>query len=164
MYNQPYANVPSKSILLVGGFGSSEYLFMRLKNKYADVLSTKDNPDVVLQPVDSWTAVVRGAVIRGMETIVQTRKSRYHYGVKYWEYFDENIHSEEHKYWDTTREKWLAENQIKWYIAKVCCVGVVSKVMGLIFCRGRKCPRTRVYLSRFILPSKTTTAGCLWTN
>lgn len=107
-----------KSILLVGGFGSSEYLFMRLQNKYTDVLSTPDNPDVVLQPVDSWTAVVRGAVIRGMETIVQTRKSRYHYGVKYWEYYDENIHSEEHKYWDTTREKWLAENQIKWYIAK----------------------------------------------
>lgn len=92
---------------------------MRLQNKYTDVLSTPDNPDVVLQPVDSWTAVVRGAVIRGMETIVQTRKSRYHYGVKYWEYYDENIHSEEHKYWDTTREKWLAENQIKWYIAKV---------------------------------------------
>ena len=54
-----------------------------------------------------------------METIVQTRRSRHHYGVKYWEYFDEGRHDESHKYWDTTREKWLAENQIKWYIAKV---------------------------------------------
>ncbi|KAL7275475.1 hypothetical protein RUND412_001582 [Rhizina undulata] len=106
------------SILLVGGFGSSEYLFTRLKEKYTNILSTYDNPDVVLQPVDAWTAVVRGAVIRGMETIVQTRKSRHHYGVKYWEYWDENMHDPKNKYWDTTREKWLAENQIKWYIAK----------------------------------------------
>ena len=109
----------SQSILLVGGFGSSEYLFTRLKEKYTPILATPSNPDVVLQPVDAWTAVVRGAVIRGMETIVQTRRSRHHYGVKYWEYFDENRHDEAHKYWDTTREKWLAENQIKWYISKV---------------------------------------------
>ncbi|RPB20356.1 actin-like ATPase domain-containing protein [Terfezia boudieri ATCC MYA-4762] len=106
------------SILLVGGFGSSEYLFTRLKEKYTPILGTASNPDVVLQPVDAWTAVVRGAVIRGMETIVQTRRSRHHYGVKYWEYFDEGRHDEIHKFWDTTREKWLAENQIKWYIAK----------------------------------------------
>jgi len=108
-----------QSILLVGGFGSSEYLFTRLKEKYTPLLATAENPDVVLQPVDAWTAVVRGAVIRGMETIVQTRRSRHHYGVKYWEYFDETRHDEAHKYWDTTREKWLAENQIKWYISKV---------------------------------------------
>lgn len=108
-----------QSILLVGGFGSSEYLFTRLKEKYTSILGTASNPDVVLQPVDAWTAVVRGAVIRGMETIVQTRRSRHHYGVKYWEYFDEGRHDETHKYWDITREKWLAENQIKWYIAKV---------------------------------------------
>lgn len=117
------------SILLVGGFGSSEYLYNRLKEKYAPLLTALPGAsDVVLQPVDAWTAVVRGAVIRGMETMVQTRRSRHHYGVKYWEYFDENKHSEQHKYWDTTREKWLAENQIKWYIEKGAELGDLTPV------------------------------------
>lgn len=65
---------------------------------------------------------------------MQTRRSRHHYGVKYWEYFDEGRHDETHKFWDTTREKWLAENQIKWYIAKVNPRSreLLSKVLDIV--------------------------------
>ncbi|KAM5343504.1 hypothetical protein ACJ41O_012041 [Fusarium nematophilum] len=81
-----------KKILLVGGLGTSRYIY--------DVLD-KQFKDIVLRPLNGWSAVARGAVLRllrdklsllrvrtpSQEKVlksfpeVTSRKSRYHYGI-----------------------------------------------------------------------------------
>jgi len=48
-----------KAVLLVGGFGGSRYLFERIKE-------TITKTTVILQPGYGWSAVVRGALLRGL--------------------------------------------------------------------------------------------------
>ncbi|KAH7127552.1 hypothetical protein EDB81DRAFT_951146 [Dactylonectria macrodidyma] len=84
---------PPKKILLVGGLGSSEYVYDVLNEAF-------DNR--VLRPSDGWSAVARGAVLRllqeniSSQTVlshtqqialatlpnVTSRRSRYHYGIQ----------------------------------------------------------------------------------
>ena len=76
------SKVPIKSVLLVGGFGKSNYLKERLRM----ALGTEIR---VMQPANAWQAVVQGAVMKGLalaspETfkavIVLSRRARNHYG------------------------------------------------------------------------------------
>ncbi|KAF5002780.1 hypothetical protein FDECE_10525 [Fusarium decemcellulare] len=84
---------PPKKVLLVGGLGSSEYVY--------DVLNEKFD-ERVLRPSDGWSAVARGAVLRLLQENISSqrvqsptqqaaltvfpnvvsRKSRYHYGIQ----------------------------------------------------------------------------------
>ncbi|PIG88527.1 Hsp70 family chaperone [Aspergillus arachidicola] len=66
----------TEAIVLVGGFGSSEYLLRRLQ---------KENPTVtVLQPPNAWSAVVSGAVHRGLGgNQIERRVARRHYGIEF---------------------------------------------------------------------------------
>uniref|UniRef100_A0A0D2YBY2 Hsp70 protein n=1 Tax=Fusarium oxysporum (strain Fo5176) TaxID=660025 RepID=A0A0D2YBY2_FUSOF len=98
-------------IVLVGGFGQSDYLYRRLKNHFtsaapppyserpthANANSIQETGSIeVMQPVYAWTAVVRGAVLRGLEgNMVISRKSRMHYGTSYATVYDEDKHSGE---------------------------------------------------------------------
>ncbi|KAG5812763.1 hypothetical protein H9Q74_004114 [Fusarium xylarioides] len=68
---------PVKGIFFVGGFGSSQYLKVRLE---------EDNPDIqVIQPEDAWAAIVKGAALsRLSQTNVLSTKATHHYGVKAW--------------------------------------------------------------------------------
>ncbi len=52
-------NKEVKAVLLVGGFGGSQYLFQRLRE-------TVPRKTVVLQPGYGWSAVVQGALLRGL--------------------------------------------------------------------------------------------------
>ena len=69
------------SILLVGGFGDSEYLYKRVV-AWASPYNIQ-----VIQPSDASTAVVRGAVLKGLEPKVGpertniVRRARRAYGV-----------------------------------------------------------------------------------
>ena len=78
-------NVDVKAVLLVGGFGQSSYLKERLRNALAET-----NHEIeVLQPPDAWTAVVRGAVMKGLANHddklaavhIGPRAARKHYGL-----------------------------------------------------------------------------------
>ncbi|KAF5554730.1 Hsp70 family heat shock protein [Fusarium napiforme] len=71
------SNEPVKGIFLVGGFGSSQYLKIRLE---------ESNPGIqVIQPDDAWAAIVKGAALsRLSHTNVISTKSMRHYGVKSW--------------------------------------------------------------------------------
>ncbi|SPO03344.1 related to hsp70 protein [Cephalotrichum gorgonifer] len=51
---------PPKAVLLVGGFGESDYLRERLQIALGDV--------EVMRPTNSWQAVVQGAVMKGLAT------------------------------------------------------------------------------------------------
>ncbi|KAI7255473.1 actin-like ATPase domain-containing protein [Hortaea werneckii] len=99
------------ALMLVGGFGQSEYLLKSLRSRF--------NVEI-MQPVNAWTAVVRGAVLRGLEgqELVISRKARRHYGVKMKTPFNSSIHPDKVKYWDPLEESLWATNQMTWYIKK----------------------------------------------
>ncbi|KAG0136910.1 hypothetical protein HOY82DRAFT_549029 [Tuber indicum] len=105
---------PIAAILLVGGFGSSEYLYQRINRWAADKID-------VMQPRNAWTAVVRGAIIRGLQgdiAAVQSRLSRRHYGVVHDSRYDESKHDESERVWHPLRCEWVVKNRIQWYIRR----------------------------------------------
>ncbi len=122
-------------IVLVGGFGQSDYLYRRLKSYFASAApppyserpthaaanSTEENGSIeVMQPVYAWTAVVRGAVLRGLEgNMVISRKSRMHYGTSYATVYDEDKHSVSERYWSPLWERWMVSDRMQWHIAQV---------------------------------------------
>lgn len=122
-------------IVLVGGFGQSDYLYRRLKGHFASAAPppyserpthananahTESGNIEVMQPVYAWTAVVRGAVLRGLEgNMVISRKSRMHYGTSYATVYDEDKHTVSERYWSPLWERWMVSDRMQWHIAKV---------------------------------------------
>ncbi|KAK5690192.1 hypothetical protein LTR97_012380 [Elasticomyces elasticus] len=118
-------------IILVGGFGQSNYLYTRLKQHFNaapppytetpthEVAAAPQQSVEVLQPLHAWTAVVRGAVLRGMEgSMVEKRRSRWHYGTSYATVFDDKKHPVEDRYWSPLWERWMVSDRMQWHIAK----------------------------------------------
>lgn len=122
-------------IVLVGGFGQSNYLYNQLKSHFssaapppyserpthANLNATQERSIEVMQPMYAWTAVVRGAVLRGLEgNMVISRKSRMHYGTSYATVYDEEKHAVSERYWSPLWERWMVSDRMQWHIAKVC--------------------------------------------
>ncbi|KAF4585832.1 hypothetical protein GQ602_005137 [Ophiocordyceps camponoti-floridani] len=120
-------------IVLVGGFGQSDFLYRQLKQHFtsaapppyserpthAGAKAGNGSSIEVMQPVYAWTAVVRGAVLRGLEgSMVVSRKSRMHYGTSYATIFDEEKHSVNERYWSPLWERWMVSDRMQWHIAK----------------------------------------------
>ena len=109
----------ANSILLVGGFGESEYLFSRVR-EWATPYKIQ-----VLQPREASTAIVRGAVIRGTEPKTGpaktqvVRRARRSYGVPTNQVFIPGKHAEVDMYVEKESGERLARNQISWIIKKV---------------------------------------------
>ncbi|KAI9703752.1 MAG: hypothetical protein M1836_007522 [Candelina mexicana] len=106
------------SILLVGGFGESEYLFKK-------VIAWASQYDIqVIQPRDPSTAIVRGAVMKGLEPksgpqkTEIVRRARRNYGVPTAQMFTEGKHEERDAYMDKHTGKKMAGNQMSWFIRK----------------------------------------------
>ena len=86
-----------KAVLLVGGFGQSN----NQKELLRRTLINKFNTIKVLQPPDAWTAVVRGAVIKGLAICdnklatvhVGARAARKHYRVKFYTTYNKALHA-----------------------------------------------------------------------
>lgn len=114
-------------IVLVGGFGQSNYLYKRLKSHFntaapppyserpthAQATALLEAGSVeVMQPVYAWTAVVRGAVLRGLEgSMVISRRARYHYGTSYATVYDEDKHQVSERYWSPLWERWMVSGE-----------------------------------------------------
>ncbi|USP80915.1 uncharacterized protein yc1106_08189 [Curvularia clavata] len=119
-------------IILVGGFGQSNYLYSRMKSHFNSAppppyterpthFVPMDTPQSIeiYQPIHAWTAVVRGAVLRGLEgNMVISRRSRWHYGTSYATVFDENKHPISDRYWSPLWERWMVSDRMQWHIAK----------------------------------------------
>jgi len=123
-------------IILVGGFGQSDYLYRKLKAHFSSAAPPpyserpthaagagadpeSFNSIEVMQPVYAWTAVVRGAVLRGLEgNMVVSRKARMHYGTSYATVYDETKHSVSERYWSPLWERWMVSDRMQWHIAK----------------------------------------------
>ncbi|KAK3616102.1 hypothetical protein LTR22_027182 [Elasticomyces elasticus] len=114
-------------LVLVGGFGQSECLLKCLKGNFSRGASSIE----ILQPVNAWTAVVRGAVLRGLEgsEMVTNRKARRHYGVEYREPFQAGRHPNSCKQWDNIEERWVAANRMEWFIKKGQTVSSTEPVL-----------------------------------
>lgn len=129
------------AILLVGGLGQSAYLLKRLKNHFktnhppaysaqlpttstgngvsSSRLGAGDAEIKILQPVNAWTAIVRGAALRGLEgTIVTGRRCRSHYGLRVMPVFDPDIHTENQRSWDELMEIYRADDCMEWFVGK----------------------------------------------
>lgn len=85
-------DVQVSALLLVGGFGGSEYLRMQIENHFSG--DDEDIPTLtVIQPVNAWSAVTRGAMLRAIQgDIVQTRIIRHHYGISIQETWNPDVH------------------------------------------------------------------------
>ncbi|KAK3386617.1 hypothetical protein B0H63DRAFT_520702 [Podospora didyma] len=88
------SNVPIRAVLLVGGFGASNYLKERLRAAVPSKIQ-------IMQPPNAWLAVVQGAVMKGLAQSapdsltmvkVQNRKARKHYGTEWRTRYDEKLH------------------------------------------------------------------------
>lgn len=114
--------------MLVGGFGQSNYLYSCLKDHFSTAATMPPpyseqpgssaagtSPIEIMQPLYAWTAVVRGAVIRGLEgSMVVTRKARYHYGTSYATVWEENKHPIADRYWSPLWERWMVSDRMQW--------------------------------------------------
>ncbi|PWW76338.1 actin-like ATPase domain-containing protein [Tuber magnatum] len=105
-----------KALILVGGFGESEYLRSRLQAE----IRTSDGREIsILQPPNAWTAVVRGAVMRGLEgEMVRTRKVTKSYGNSCSVPFIMGLHSPVDAYIDPHDGGYMCRRRMRWYITK----------------------------------------------
>jgi hypothetical protein len=109
-----------RGIILVGGFGSCNYLYERLREEHdvadgVSVLQARGN--------GPWVAIARGALIKaatnGLSSIVRSKVSRLSYGARANSRFVDGKHSEEDKYWCEYDEGWYARRQMHWCVKKV---------------------------------------------
>ncbi|KAB8272950.1 hypothetical protein BDV30DRAFT_116736 [Aspergillus minisclerotigenes] len=125
-----------KGIILVGGLGSSPYLYEHLKARYDGARIT------ILQSGGMMprTAICRGAIYKGFLTessidsanrdgpsvgldikspiSVGSTISRLSMGVSYMTAFDDDVHLEEDKTWDTDELVYKADKQMAWFIRR----------------------------------------------
>ncbi|KPM41605.1 hypothetical protein AK830_g4982 [Neonectria ditissima] len=111
---------PPKYIILVGGFGRSRYLFNQLEARYpSTVLQSRGNKP--------WTAICRGAVIRGLteqslspdlQIKVGARIARMSYGVEYYCTWIEGVHQSRDKVWKEKSCEYVAQNQMEWFLSQ----------------------------------------------
>ncbi|CAD0107731.1 unnamed protein product [Aureobasidium uvarum] len=121
----------AKGVALVGGFGESHFLYKSLKQRFADedppptYTRTTDVPQpesegprfIVMQPENSWTAVVRGAVLSNLEDkLVLSRKARRHYGIVCNSFWNALKHSRSVRYVDNLTQEIMARDQMSWHV------------------------------------------------
>ncbi|KAK6353138.1 hypothetical protein TWF696_005128 [Orbilia brochopaga] len=105
-----------KHILLVGGFGESDYLYKWLSSHVWESYGQIK----VIRPAAAWSAVARGAVLWGLQgdLVVDKRRCRRHYGTELLKHFDPAIHSEVDAMISTFSGLKMAKNQISWIIRR----------------------------------------------
>ena len=80
-------------MLVVGGFGASEYLFQQIKLHVPPQFQSK-----VVRPMDSVAAIVKGAVTAGItERVITSRVARRHYLMATLQPFKEGHHPEQYR-------------------------------------------------------------------
>lgn len=113
--------MPIKAVLLVGGFGASNYLKERLRGAV-------DQKVQIMQPPNAWLAVVQGAVMKGLAqnspdkltmVRVQNRKARKHYGTEWRVRYDEKLHANlrNKKHWCGLDGCWKVYT-MEWFIKR----------------------------------------------
>ncbi|KAL8675502.1 MAG: hypothetical protein Q9168_000014 [Polycauliona sp. 1 TL-2023] len=82
-----------QNVLVVGGFGASEYLFQQIRLHVPPQFQSK-----VVRPMDSVAAIVKGAVTAGItERVITSRVARRHYLMATLQPFREGHHPEQYR-------------------------------------------------------------------
>ncbi|CAD6442291.1 4da1ac85-6fa7-4ad0-9ca3-7b273f1d7897 [Sclerotinia trifoliorum] len=117
--SDPHEGKP-KAILLVGGFGSSEYLRSELAQQFPTIQ--------VMQPNESWSAIVQGAVLSQLpqKVTVVSRQATRHYGVSAGFIYDAAKDEGHPKYMDAYG-KWRTR-RMTWYIRRGDTLGHSHKI------------------------------------
>lgn len=119
---------PVTGVLLVGGFGSSPYLFKYLSKK----LKRSDGvPVKILQPPDAWIAIALGAVSYGLSMrqvregilpsgsgIVGSRVARFSYGISADEPFIPGLHPANKMYYSPLSGGFWCRGRMQWFVTK----------------------------------------------
>ncbi|KAL7973792.1 hypothetical protein HDV63DRAFT_413813 [Trichoderma sp. SZMC 28014] len=118
-------NKEPKFVVLVGGFGRQPFLFTEMQDALNRMGGLVRKIEVLQsQGAEPWTAVCRGAVIRGLELsdgtrdpTVMSRISRMSYGVKCavvpWNSKKHDIRDKE---WSDIDQAYRAVNQTSWFV------------------------------------------------
>jgi len=115
-------------VLLVGGFGTSQYLYKYLSAK----LRSKDGTQVkVLKPDDAWSAIAQGAVSHGLAArqereglvpagsrLVGSRIARFSYGTSASEPFIAGLHPAHKMYFDPLEGCLHCSGRTQWFVKK----------------------------------------------
>ncbi|RWA04839.1 hypothetical protein EKO27_g10263 [Xylaria grammica] len=122
-------------IILVGGLGTSQYLYDYLTAVYSEAGIS------VLQSSGRKprTAICHGAVMKGFleepnrhdgitPIMIASTVSRASYGITFRALFDPHQHLEEDKFWDNRMTKWRARHQMKWYLTRGQAVDKIKPV------------------------------------
>ncbi|KAH0612446.1 uncharacterized protein H6S33_010498 [Morchella sextelata] len=104
---------PVSAILLVGGFGSSRYLYQRLQNELKTGKGSYTSSPEILHPVHAWSAVARGAA-HGIH--ISSRKARRHYGTLVHAVFVHGKHPIENLEICEFTGRRLCTNVMNWFI------------------------------------------------
>lgn len=129
--------VPIRAVLLVGGFGASNYLKERIRNSV-------DRKIQIMQPPNAWLAVVQGAVMKGLAQSapekltlvkVQNRMARKHYGTEWRTRYDENLHRhlDSKKHWCGLDGCWKVYT-MEWFIKKVGYEASSNQTLTCLIC------------------------------
>ncbi|KAI5794264.1 hypothetical protein DFH27DRAFT_502696 [Peziza echinospora] len=107
-------------VLLVGGFGSSEYLYSYLASR---IHSSSGNVIKILQPPDAWTAIVNGAVVDSVAYhnnfhIVTSRIARFSYGLRISLPFIPGYHPERRRFYCKFTGRCLCSHRMEWLVKK----------------------------------------------
>jgi len=112
-----------QTVFLVGGLGANAYLLSYLQQNLGSSIELK-------QPMGSWTAVVRGAVMHGLDDrIVKQRTLRRHYGIATSVIWDAAKYPIDRRWKDQLDGTWRIDI-VRWYVHKVCCPALVSLIAG----------------------------------
>ncbi|KAI9671346.1 MAG: hypothetical protein M1831_004255 [Alyxoria varia] len=127
------------ALLLVGGFGQSRYLHTRLKENFNAAtknyvkaedegrnkkgrrrISAASSDGVpVLQCSDAWTAVVKGAVMRGLDpSTVTSRRCRSHFGFRYNAPYVPGLHPKKSRFTQHATDEVKARDAMRWLVRK----------------------------------------------
>ncbi|KAL9032255.1 MAG: hypothetical protein Q9180_006605 [Flavoplaca navasiana] len=109
-----------KGVIMVGGFGENIYLFERLQK------ALKSRRIEVRVSPQAWTAVVRGALIRGLEEARSSRAlgtvvgriARYSCGTECAREYERSKHQKSDREWSKANNRWEV-NTYEWFIKKV---------------------------------------------
>lgn len=133
----------SKAVLLVGGFGASIYLGERIREAVADRI-------LVLQPPEAWSAVARGAVLKGLainspgmtKVTVQRRKIRRSYGIQLDVPYPRSQHShlKHQRFWDG-QDGCYNVRIMDWFVKRVSLLLPALRPLLTIFYRANLSPK-----------------------
>ncbi|KAL2700367.1 hypothetical protein AAEP93_008890 [Penicillium crustosum] len=133
-------------IVLVGGFGTSPYLFQHLENRYNHQNLRVIQSDGTSPNTSPRTAICRGAVFKGFidgpgavhSTLsIGSTIARQSLGVAMAQEFKKGVHRKKYKYCDPVTGDWMARGQMWWYLHKGQDVSKAAPVQHS-FCRSYK--------------------------